>query len=126
MTYNKDFSLNNVELEQAHEITIGARNGGKLFYFEQLCIKQREEINRLQAENERLQNAYKQCAWERDTFLDELKTAKTEAYKECIEKINKNLSSRASFGSMAESVVCESIILENDNLYKELAGDVDA
>ena len=25
-------------------------------------------INRLQAENERLKNAYKQCAWERDNF----------------------------------------------------------
>ena len=36
-------------------------------------------INRQKAEIERLKNAYKQCAWERDTFLEELNTAKSEA-----------------------------------------------
>ena len=51
---------------------------------------------------------------------------KAEAYKECIEKINKNLNRRASFGSVAESVICESIILENNNLLEELEGEINA
>ena len=64
-------------------------------------------INRLQAENERLKNAYKQCAWERDIFQEGMKeeikkecsylqldinTIKIEAYKECIEKVKEELS----------------------------------
>ena len=44
-------------------------------------------INRQKAEIERLQNAYKQCAWERDIFLDELKTAKSEAIKDFAERL---------------------------------------
>ena len=59
-------------------------------------------IATLQAENERLRNAYKQCAWERDNFQADnerlygilenkgglilTKTAKAEAYKEFAEK----------------------------------------
>ena len=35
-------------------------------------------IKRQKAEIERLKNAYKQCAWERDAFLEETKTAKAE------------------------------------------------
>ena len=63
----------------------------------------RKEINRLQAENERLKNAYKQVAWERDIFAEDMKeeikkdcsylmldikTIKAEAYKEFVEKAN--------------------------------------
>ena len=44
-------------------------------------------IETQKAEIERLQNAYKQCAWERDIFLDELKTAKSEAIKEFAERL---------------------------------------
>lgn len=57
LTDNKDFfTYNNINFDKAYEITFGARGGGKLFFFEQLCIKQREEINRLQAEKEALIN----------------------------------------------------------------------
>ena len=36
------------------------------------AIRNIDLINRLTAENERLKNAYIQCAWERDSFSDEL------------------------------------------------------
>lgn len=45
------------------------------------------KITSCNSEIERLQNAYKQCAWERDTFLDELKTAKSEAIKEFADRL---------------------------------------
>ena len=60
---------------------------------------------------------------ESDRFVARtVEDVKAEAYKECIEKINKNLNRKASFGSMVESVICEIIISENDNLLKKLAG----
>lgn len=47
MSDSKDFfSLNGIDSDSAYKITIGARGAGKLFFFEQLCIEQREEINR--------------------------------------------------------------------------------
>lgn len=63
-------------------------------------------ITRQQAEIERLKNAYKQCAWERDIFAEDMtqeikkdcsflmldiKTIKAEAYKECLKKFEKNI-----------------------------------
>ena len=44
-------------------------------------------IKRQKAEIERLQNAYKQCAWERDAFLEEIKTAKAKVVTEFAEKL---------------------------------------
>ena len=46
-------------------------------------------INKLEAENKRLKNAYKQCAWERDTFQEELKIASAE--NERLSRITRNL-----------------------------------
>lgn len=70
------------------------------------CGNFEKENKNLKAENERLKNAYKQCAYERDVFLrenpvemallideqaEQLKTAKVEAYKECIEKVKNKI-----------------------------------
>lgn len=86
-------------------------------------------INRLQAENERLRNAYKQCAWERDNFQADnerlygilenkgglilTKTAKAEAYKECIEKVKKLRGNYTGYAFDRKL----------DNLLKEMVGD---
>ncbi len=89
-------------------------------------------INRLQAENERLKNAYKQCAWERDIFAEDMKeeikkdcsylmldikTIKAEAYKECIEKV------KALFPSDNEPYQYWEIHEGADNILKELVGE---
>ena len=79
LTDNKDFfTYNNIDFDKAYEITFGARGGGKLFFFEQLCIKQREEINRLQAENERLENSLAISQKETKRYVQGYKTAKAE------------------------------------------------
>lgn len=64
-------------------------------------------IDKLKAEIERLKNAYKQCAWERDIFAEDIKqeikkdcsylmldikNIKAEAYKECVEKVKEKAS----------------------------------
>ena len=41
-------------------------------------------INRLEAENESLKNAYKQCAWERDAYIEIENTAIAEAKAEAM------------------------------------------
>lgn len=51
----------------------------------------RDEICDLQTTIESFKNAYKQCAWERDMFSEELKTAKTEAIKEFAEKLKEHI-----------------------------------
>ena len=48
-----------------------------------------EDKEKLKAENESLKNAYKQCAWERDTFHEELETASAE--NERLTHITRNL-----------------------------------
>ena len=64
---------------------------GILRNISQVCAKAYDEINRLQAENERLRNAYKQCAFERDAYIEIENTAiaeaKAEAVKEFAERI---------------------------------------
>lgn len=91
-------------------------------------------INRLQAENERLKNAYKQCAWERDTFEQELKTAKAEAYKECIEKVsniiteiyNKHIFGDNDLEAEEKDAIInfsDDVTYAIDNLLKELVGE---
>lgn len=88
-----------------------------------------EELNQANAEIERLKQivGFTPARGSRKSPLLNavLDNVRAEAYRECIEKINKNLNSRASFGSMDESVICESIILENDDLLKELVGEDD-
>ena len=79
-------------------------------------------INRLQAENERLKNAYKQCAFERDAYIEIENTAiaevKAEAYKECIEKVKEEIN-KHSYGVLHKTVINHKL----DNLLKELVGE---
>lgn len=63
-------------------------------------------INRQKAEFERLKNAYKQCAWERDTFLEQIKTAKTEAIKEFVERLKK-ISKEITIPYIADTTIQE-------------------
>lgn len=80
------------------------------------------QIKRQRAEIERLQNAYKQCAWERDTFLEELKTAKSEARKEFAERLKEKaefLKDDDDYIGYAECVRTCHI----DNLLKEMDGE---
>lgn len=91
--------------------------------------------NRLQAESERLSRAVKRLTnrvcdlKEKDetrhkvfmTKCEELETAKTEAYKECIEKVKeyyKNKLQNYQFNYDAYCKLCEDL----DNLLKELVG----
>lgn len=90
--------------------------------FETKC----EELEIAKAEIERLTIRLRKAEHQLDDLCKNYNVIKAEAYKECIEKINKNLNSRASFGSMAESAICESIISANDNLLKELVGEDNA
>ena len=85
-------------------------------------------INRLQAENERLKNAYKQCAWERDTFTEIKKEyiakliakTKAEAYKEFADKLKLHAYHECDITGYRYLVVQ---IEEIDNLLKELVGE---
>ena len=96
------------------------------------ALKMGEIINAenvsLKAEVERLKNAYKQCAWERDIFAEDMtqeikkdcsylmldiKTIKAEAYKEFAEWLKK----------IAIDVGSVTMEIEVDNLLNELVGD---
>ena len=92
-------------------------------------------INRLQTENESLKNAYKQCAWERDTFQEELKTAsaenerlsritrtmvgeiKAEAYTKFAERLKEKF--KEYWYDYDIRVFCDEV----DNLLKEMIGE---
>ena len=91
-------------------------------------------IETANAEIERLKNAYKQCAWERDIFAEDMtqeikkdcsflmldiKTIKTEAYKECLEKVEQRDASESDFYIMVKKT-------EFDNLVKEMVGEDNA
>ena len=58
------------------------------------CESYKMHYDNAQAEIERLKNAYKQCAWERDTFLEQLKTDKSEAIKEFVERLKATPSAK--------------------------------
>ena len=104
---------------------------------ENLMSNSLDLINRIQAENERLGNAYKQCAYERDVFLREnpvemallideqaekLKTAKAEAYKKCIEKMKEYIDTHEHLS--CEECECVPISKDGfDNLLKEMVGE---
>ena len=80
-------------------------------------------IKRQKAEIERLQNAYKQCAWERDTFLEQLKTAKSEAIKEFAEKFKKKAGSIVTSCQgyeIYETKKYQISAVDYDNLVKEM------
>lgn len=95
-------------------------------------------IDKLEAENESLKNAYKQCAWERDTFQEELKTASAE--NERLSRITRNLVGEIkaeAYTEFAERLKEKYPIFENqayainpygfhgflDNLLKEKIGN---
>lgn len=51
----------------------------------------RDEIAEKDAEIERLKNAYKQCAWERDVFSEDVNAIKSEAYREFADSLTKKV-----------------------------------
>jgi archaellum component FlaC len=51
----------------------------------------RDEIADQQAEIERMKNAYKQCAWERDVFSEDINAIKSEAYRELAERVKEEI-----------------------------------
>ena len=80
-----------------------------------LCKPVADEIERLQAEIERLKNAYKQCVWERDVFSEDINAVKSEAIKEFADRL------KNCFCISAEYVYIMNII---DNLVKEMTEPV--
>lgn len=128
---------------------------------EEICELSLDLINRLQAENsnltsdltslqndltsakaeiERLKNAYKQVAWERDIFAEDMKqeikkdcsylmldikTIKAEAYKECIEKVKNYIKAHCNPYGKPDFDYDTSIKILNfiDNLVKEMEGN---
>jgi archaellum component FlaC len=54
-------------------------------------IREKDElfgmVEEQKAEIERLRNAYKQCAWERDVFSEDINAVKSEAVKEFADKL---------------------------------------
>ena len=96
-------------------------------------------ITRQQAEIERLKNAYKQCAWERDIFAEDMtqeikkdcsflmldiKTIKAEAYKEAFEKAKEKLCDIGKFEFCGGHYYLIGVAFF-DNLLNELVGDAD-
>lgn len=71
-------------------------------------------INRQKAEIERLKNAYKQCAWERDVFSEDINAIKSEAYREFAER----LKEKADRGFWQERSYVDTDDI--DNLLEEL------
>jgi hypothetical protein len=86
---------------------------------------------KLQAENKRLKNAYKQCAFERDAYIEIENTAiaeaKAEAYKECIEKVKMEAENATCVYEpdrpQADNMVYHISNIRLNNLLKELVGD---
>ena len=131
-----------------HEIN---RQKAEIEDLQDLMVKYNGDFAKQEAEIEKLQNEYrwldqessilsadvtelserlrtyearnKALRTERNRLNKELKTAKAEAYKEFAEKLNKMLNSRASFSNLIESITCESIVKDVDNILKELVGE---
>ena len=98
------------------------------YYYDE-CLKDLKKAN---AENERLKNAYKQCAWERDIFQEGMKeeikkecsylqldinTIKIEAYKEFANEL-KCRTHEISCNTAQVVTRCDI-----DNLLKDLVGE---
>ncbi len=131
------------EIERLQDIII-SNDEERLSYSATMMKKEQElmhaeRIRGLEAEIERLQNAYKQCAWERDVFsesleeahsdikehfvtfkieqVEELKKAKSEARKDFAERLKK--CETKVFGSQCRIIPLYCI----DNLLKEMEGE---
>ena len=81
-------------------------------------------VEDLQAENERLRNAYQQCAYEREVFLGEHEEIKAEAYKEFADRLKEK--------AKKTEIVCSGALItmgysishkELEILLKEMVGD---
>ena len=83
----------------------------------QKCIAEKD------AEIERLKNAYRHFAWERDVFFEETKTAKDEAIKEFAERLKAQFELRPSYHRLT-LIVCDEVRNAIDSLVKEMVGDV--
>ena len=92
--------------------------------------------DKLKAEIERLTNAYKQCAWERDVFAEDIKqeikkdcsylmldikNIKAEAYKEFTEKLKEFMHNK--FKALDEQEFDYITERDIDNLLKETEGE---
>ena len=58
-----------------------------LYCLKATCKNALDLINSQRAELERLKNAYKQCAWERDVFAEDCKSGAIKEYKEKVKAI---------------------------------------
>lgn len=102
----------------------------------------RDRALKAEKEVERLGNAYKQCAWERDIFAEDMKeeikkdcsylmldikTIKEQAYKECIEKVEEIICDNTypdfDINHKAVNIWKPEAYKNINNLLKELVGD---
>lgn len=105
MSDSKDFfSLNDIDSDSAYKITIGARGAGKLFFFEQLCIKQREEINRQKLVIEELTRHHKLTLADLEEAHLDIKENVAE-----IERLKKENHHFADIGKMYSEVKAEAV-----------------
>ena len=94
-----------------------------------------EKLKTAKAENERLKNAYKQCAWERDIFAEDMtqeikkdcsylmldiKTIKAEAYKKFAKRSKEKAYTYSDITGYQSTVVD---VNEIDGVYEKLVGD---
>ena len=96
-------------------------------------LKLYKELEQAKAENQRLKNAYKQCAWERDAYIEIENTAiaevKAEAYKEFQEKLERttwyriNQKGELVVGANSETDIPLYKAEDIYNLLKELVGE---
>ena len=85
----------------------------------------RGAANSFKAENERLKNAYKQCAFERDAYIEIENTAiaeaKAEAYKEFAERLKERKYQSSDWSHGEHPYVVEESDI--DDVYEEMVGD---
>ena len=97
---------------------------GKVVFFTNMLGGYREEKENLEEVvktlNELLQECYSkdEIAFALKCKTEELKTAKAEAYKECIEKVKEEINSH-TYGVLHKTVINHKL----DNLLKELVGE---
>lgn len=80
----------------------------------------RDEIAEKDAEIERLKNAYKQCAWERDVFSKDANAIKSEAYREFAERFKSYVTTAERKPSTSLSYSSLGIVNMIDHVYREL------
>lgn len=120
--------INRYEKEKSKAWELFKKKCDENIELQMICDKQKAEV-------ERLKNAYKQCAWERDIFAEDMKeeikkdcsylmldikTIKAEVYKECIEKV-KETSNKTELVCSGALVRTDYTITKKtlDNLLKE-------